>query len=317
MPSDNNNCEAGFCTQFVMTDALIITVNFRHPECTLEFLKSASRLQGFTRCHVLVVDNHSEDESVARIQQAISEFTNAELLASPQNRGYFGGAKWALQQYVAQHRMPDWVIVCNNDILFPDSQFLVKLFHRDPSTAAVLAPAVIAHLTGVDANPFLRRRPSRWQMLRYRFWLSHYYLMWFKQWLAPYVRILRHQIGEWRSAEAGHVPSRIYAPHGAFIIFSRMFFDAGGTIDDGAFLYAEEFCIGEACYRLDLPVIHDPELSVWHNAHQATGRMLTRPIYGYQRQGLTYAWQKYNLQTTSPEGSKIDAVMTPRRDDAR
>jgi GT2 family glycosyltransferase len=299
------------------TRALIITVNYRNAESTLEFLSSASRLEAFESVDLLVVDNGSEDDSLVRIQQAISQFSNVEVLASDANRGYFGGASWALQHYQAHHATPDWVLVCNNDILFPDSQFLVNLFQRDQSTVAVLAPAVIAHLTGLDANPFLRRRPSRWQMRRYRFWVSHYYLMWFKQWLAPYVRILRHKLKEWRSGTTAKVPTRIYAPHGSFIIFSRMFFDAGGTIDDTAFLYAEEFCVGETCYRLDLPVIHDPELKVWHNAHQTTGRMLTRPIYGYQREGLTYALQKYNLQAASPERGMVEPLMTSDRDDAR
>ncbi|HWO36994.1 MAG TPA: glycosyltransferase [Candidatus Acidoferrum sp.] len=297
--------------------AVIIVVNYQGADNTLSFLESISRLTGFSEVEVIIVDNSSADDSAARIRRGIGNFANVSLFQSQANRGYFGGANWALQQYLARGFTPDWVVVCNNDILFPDSQFLMNLFRWDPSTVAVLAPAVIAHLTGVDANPFLRRRPSRWQMRRYRFWLSHYYLMWFKQWIAPYVRILRHQIGEWRSAATAKLKARIYAPHGAFIIFSRMFFDAGGTIDDTAFLYAEEFCVGETCYRLDLPVIHDPELRVWHNAHQTTGRMLTRPIYDYQRQGLTYAWQKYNLQTAASERSKVDALMTPRRDDAR
>jgi len=284
---------------------VIIVVNYQGADSTLRFLDSISRLAGFSEVEVIIVDNASADDSATRIRQGIGNLANVSLFQSQDNRGYFGGANWALQQYLARGFKPDWVVVCNNDIVFTDSQFLINLFHRDPSSVAVVAPAVIAHLTGVDANPFLRRRPSRWQMQRFRFWLSHYYLMWFKQWLAPYVRILRHRIGEWRSAATDQVRTRIYAPHGAFIIFSRMFFDAGGTIDDTAFLYAEEFCVGETCYRLDLPVIHDPELRVWHNAHQTTGRMLTRPIYAYQRQGLTHAWQKYNLQTTSPERSKV------------
>ena len=202
------------------SDALIITVNFRRPECTLEFLKSASELQGFTRCHVLVVDNHSEDESVARMQQAISgflkKFTNVELLESAQNRGYFGGAKWALEQYLARHRMPDWVIVCNNDIVFDDPRFLVKLLATDHATFSVIAPAVIARLTGHDANPFMRRRPTPFRMWRYRFLLSNYPIAWLAQWLAPSVRKVRHGLNARKENGNGKTP--IYAAHGSFMI---------------------------------------------------------------------------------------------------
>ncbi len=294
---------------------MVITVNYKGADASLKFLESMSRLAGFTAVEVIIVDNASADGSAARISQCISNLANVSLLESQTNRGYFGAANWALQQYLTRGFMPDWVIVCNNDILFQDSEFLFNLFQRDPSTVAVLAPAVIARLTGADANPFLRRRPSNWQMQRYKLWLSHYYLTWFKQWLAPYVRILGHHVREWRSGATKPVHTRIYAPHGSFIIFSRAFFDAGGAIDDGFFLYAEEFCVGEMCYRLGLPVIHDADLRVWHNAHQTTGRILTRPIYNHQKQGLSYALRKYNLQTTSSDCRGRESAMAPDRND--
>jgi GT2 family glycosyltransferase len=310
MPDDNKSLDLR------NAKTLIITVNYKRPESTLDLLESMSNLSGFAAADVIIVDNASADGSAARISQRISSLANVSLLESQTNRGYFGGANWALHHYLARKPMPGWIMVCNNDILFQDSNFLSNVFQRDPSTAAVLAPAVIARLTGVDANPFLRRRPSHWQMQRYKLWLSHYYLTWFKQWLAPYVRILRHHVKEWRSGVTKPVPTSIYAPHGAFIIFSRAFFDAGGTIDDGFFLYAEEFCVGETCYRLGLPVIHDPDLRVWHNAHQTTGRMLTRPTYNHQRQGFIYALRKYNLPALDSPGDRRTLLMAPDREDA-
>jgi GT2 family glycosyltransferase len=274
-----------------MTDALIITVNFRHPECTLEFLKSASRLQGFARCHLLVVDNNSEDESVARLQQATSAFTNVEVLASSRNRGYFGGAKWALQQYRAQHGIPGWVIVCNNDIVFDDPDFLLKLLERDPEAYGVIAPSVISRLTGHDANPCIRRRPSLFRMWRYRFLLSNYSIAWLAQWLAPSVRKVRHSLNTRK--EDSKRKTAIYAPHGSFMIFSSRFFDAGGFIDAEFFLYAEEFCVAEICRQLDLPIIHDPDVRVWHEQGQTLGRMLSHSTYTHQKDGFRYVLRRY------------------------
>lgn len=295
--------------------AVIVTVNYQGADSTLNFVDSLSKLSGFVAVDVVIVENGSPDDSAAHIRAGIGQLANVSLLESPVNRGYFGGANWALQQCLARGSMPDWVIVCNNDIVFEDPQFLVNLFQRDPATVGVLAPAVIARLTSVDANPFLRERPSPWQMRRYKFWLSHFSLMWFKQWLSPQVRILRHRLKKWRPSAAATTRSRIYAPHGCFIIFSRRFFDAGGFIDDGSFLYAEEFCVGEACYRMDLPVIHDPDLRVGHNAHQTVGRMLTRPVYGFQKQGFSYALQKYNSQAPDSDRARRKPLMVPDQDD--
>lgn len=277
--------------------ALIVTVNFRHAECTLRFLKSASAMDGFSNCHLVIVDNNSGDDSADRIRQAIDGFSNVELMASPSNRGYFGAAKWALDQrrqaqQQADQRPPDWVIVCNNDIVFDSPAFLARLLAHDPDAVGVLAPAIVSSLTGFDSNPMILRRPGRIRQLRYRLLVSTYYVAWLTQWLAPVFRRGRRRFHPGRSnREAGS--ARIYAPHGSFLIFSRKYFEAGGVIDDGCFLYAEEIGVAETCRRLGLPVIHDPDLKVSHNDSQTTGRMLTRSGYNLQREGLQYALGKY------------------------
>ena len=274
--------------------ALIITVNFRHAECTLQLLNSAARLDRFGDCRLLIVDNNSGDGSSERMRQAIDGFNNVELLNAPSNRGYFGGAKWALDQYLANHCASDWLIVCNNDIIFDNPSFLVRLLAHDPQTAGVLAPAIVSSLTGFDANPMMPGRPGRIRRLRYRFLVSTYYVAWLTQWLAPFVRKGRKRLRlrDGRSNRRDE-RTRVYAPHGSIFIFSHRYFDAGGFIDDGCFLYAEEISVAETCWRLGLPVIHDPELKVSHNDSQTTGRMLTRGGYLRQREGLHYALGKY------------------------
>lgn len=183
---------------------LIITVNFRHAGCTLQLLNSASQLESFNTCPLLIVDNNSEDGSVGRIRQAIVEFRNVELLASPKNRGYFGASSWALSHYLASHSAPDWVIVCNNDIVFNDPEFLSRLLKKDPGDSGVVAPAIISSLTGLDANPSIRQRPTEFQMMRYRLWLSNYYAMWLKQRLSPFVRRARYKFSR-HDSPAGKV----------------------------------------------------------------------------------------------------------------
>jgi GT2 family glycosyltransferase len=272
--------------------ALVITVNFRQDQCTLRFLNSATKLKGFASCDFLIVNNHSEDNSAA-VRRASAEFRNIELLESPQNGGYFGAANWALRYYLEGHATPEWVVVCNNDIVFNDSQFLLRLFENNPGALGMIAPSIISGLTGYDENPSIRHRPSRFRMLRYRLWLSNYYLMWFKQWLSPFVRRTRCALKQSIGIADRRIAKPIYAPSGSFLIFSRRFFEAGGFIDDGSFLYAEEFRVAEMCRYLRLPVIHDPGLSVWHEGGQSTGRMLTRSVYLHQKEGLSYAFARY------------------------
>jgi GT2 family glycosyltransferase len=284
-----------------MPVALVITFNFKGADSTEAFLKSALDLEGFALSQIIVVENGSHDGSADRLRPLIQEFANVELMESARNRGYFGAANWALQRYLTRADKPTWVIVCNNDVVFDDRQFLVNLLRQDPAAAHVIAPAIIAHPTGIDCNPFLRERPSPLQLFRYRIWQRNYYFMWFKQLLSPYVRSARHRIYFWRRSSGPQGRTPVYAPHGAFLIFSRSYFEAGGYIDDGFFLYAEEFSVAEICRQLNLSVVHDPELRVRHDAHRVTGRMCNRTTFEYGRQGFEYALRKYFHATTAGE----------------
>jgi GT2 family glycosyltransferase len=300
-----------------MPDVLIITVNYKGADATGKFLYSAASLEGFSRTHILVVENGSGDGSAEQLRPVMSAFANVELLESATNRGYFGAVNWALQQYVARGHSPDWVIVCNNDITFDDSQFLVKLLQRDTESVQVIAPAIIPRQTGIDCNPFLRQRPSPWQLRQYRFWLSNYYLMWGKQLLSPYVRTLRYRLQGWRAKPQPGECADIYAAHGAFLIFSRSYFEAGGYMDDGFFLYAEEFSVAEICLSLGLRMVHDPGLRVFHDGHRVTGRLCNRAMFEHGQKGLDYALRKYFLPAlTCPFPCAKSETRTSPRDSA-
>lgn len=271
---------------------LIITINFRRPECTIAFLQSAARLDDFGSCCVIVVDNNSGDDSVARIQREMKRFDNVAVLASPENRGYFHAAKWVLESFLSENSTPEWVVICNNDILLDHRSLLADLSAHDPNSVGVLAPAVISERTSLDSNPMIAKKPGRIRILRYRFLLSNYLIARFTQQTVPVVRKLRYLL---RGLTGGNKSGlrQIYAPHGAMLIFSRSFFQRGGSIDDGSFLFGEEIGVAETCCRIGLPIVYDPRLRVLHKDNQTTGRTLTRETYQHQKRGLQYAISNY------------------------
>jgi GT2 family glycosyltransferase len=140
--------------------------------------------------------------------------------------------------------------------------------------------------------------------------------MWFKQWLSPLVRKIRYTLRKWMLDGNSCAAKSIYAPSGAFLIFSRRFFEAGGFIDDGSFLYAEEFRVAEMCRCLNLAIVHEPALRVWHEGSQSTGRMLSRSVYRYQKEGFSYAFARYessypNLGATPRSARQVIPNLTP------
>ena len=104
------------CLEMCIRDS-IITVNYKGGDATERFLKSASELEGWDESRLIVVENGSNDGSADKLRPLVGEFANVELLESEGNRGYFGAAHWALEHYLARAQKPEWVIICNNDVV--------------------------------------------------------------------------------------------------------------------------------------------------------------------------------------------------------
>src|SRR5579871_6987723 len=104
--------------------ALLITINTGHEDYTKALVVSLSRLSGFSDLSVLIVDNASGAASVAILQQEIAELTNVRLLAASANLGYFGAARLGAEDYLFRgNSLPDWLIICNNDVVIDDKEF--------------------------------------------------------------------------------------------------------------------------------------------------------------------------------------------------
>jgi GT2 family glycosyltransferase len=276
--------------------ALLVTVHYKNETSTIELLTSLSKLDRFSEVDVAVVANDSGEEQLLELKEAGEKFRNVELLEPKVNLGYFGAAKFALDRYLSQARvLPDWVIVCNHDVLIEDEEFLDKLFHWDPATVGVIAPRITVPSQAIEQNPFMTERPGRWKQFTMRLYSAHYRLAVAWDWLSRQKRFFNstnlRQNQLLAKANVGKKP--IYAAHGSFLIFSRRFFDAGGYLDDGLFLFGEEIAVGEICRTLGLPIVFDPNLHVLHDEHRSVGGGMSRAIYHYHRQSVQYLFSKY------------------------
>jgi GT2 family glycosyltransferase len=83
-------------------------------------------------------------------------------------------------------------------------------------------------------------------------------------------------------------PLQIYAAHGAFLAFRKSYFEAGGTLRHGAFLFGEEIFVAETVRRLGLTIGYDPRLRVFHRGYTTTGYMPSRQMATYMREAARY-----------------------------
>jgi GT2 family glycosyltransferase len=276
---------------------LVITVHYKTTHGVLALLKSLQALREFSMTRTIVADNLSGGEYLAILRRGMPDIPSVELLELPANLGYFGAAKFAYDDYLAKgHDLPDWVIVCNHDVLIEDQDFFSKLFSEDPRAAGVIAPRIQVLPGRVDQNPFMTSRPGwlRWTQLRV---VNSFYgaaAVW--DWLYRQKQAAKTSWFALRgkaAAISNGGRQSIYAPHGAFMIFSRRYFEAGGYLDGNLFLYGEEISVAEVCRSLGLAVIYEPSLCVVHNEHTSTGKRITRFTYECQKKALRYLTSRY------------------------
>jgi GT2 family glycosyltransferase len=270
-------------TARLVQDVAFITVQYNNPADTRIFLKSLGRLRSRSRCDVIVVDN-SDRTSDNQSHEALSDLA-VEVLRPPTNLYYWGGAAHALESfYGSSGPWPKWVVICNNDIEVLDEDFLETLGRLDPASHPIVAPAILSGATGKDQNPLLEVYPGRLKRMKWRLYDVAY----------PIARSLLaiHAIGvafvasgatrSDRTLSPG-LPRRIYAPHGACMIFSSTFFEKGGKLDTHVPLFAEELTIAALAQKLGLAVWYRPEIRIAHREHSTIGHELTRKKYEMER----------------------------------
>ena len=220
----------------------------------------------------------------------LGEINNVSIFRPSENLGYLNGCAFALQCWSNDNKeSPEWVGVVNTDIeLSPE--FMTKLLGQPFSdSVAVIAPDILLP-SGERQNPHLGRRLTRIQILLYG-WifgnkiLGRLYLL---------AHALRKEIQSFpRTDELDEQMVTIYAPHGSAIFFSELFFDAGGRLEYGGFLYCEELHVAEQALRNGLKIVWTPGISLRHNQHSTTSNLEMFSRIGWMHQSYRYIFEEY------------------------
>ena len=252
----------------------LIAVNYNSAQATADLLADLGR-QDTSGCELTVViaDSSPSAAALAPLRESYRHDPWVVFETMEDNPGYFGAAHRAFEGRWAS-RIPDWVIVSNADVRLPRRDLLARIA-RLPRRGGAIAPRIVSGRTGLDQNPFLRRRPMPARMLLNRIIPRVPALFWMLETQYAVKRGIRSRLAaktrQRRTSVTPAEPRPIYAPHGSFLLFSREYFERGGTLNAGAFLYAEEIFVAETCRRLGLEVLYRPDLELQHDEHVSTG----------------------------------------------
>lgn len=242
---------------------LLVAVVYRNHSEVEEFCSRVKAGHG-DFVHIAVCDNSPNGE-----QHCIAA---AELTVSrPDNPGYLDGGIAALQGYLGDGApMPGWVVLANTDVRFEPHDAFSVLNGYTPSESVILAPSIVEGDAG-EKNPHglsprsrNRHRINRWATFTPALAVGYLVLS----------RFRRHGNRGLPNRQAT-IGTPMYAPYGAVIIFSGGFLSRFG-LPAGVPLLAEEWAIAEHAASTGTPVVFEPRIRAYHDAHATTGGSVTR-----------------------------------------
>ena len=262
-------------------ELVVLSVVYRNPDDARAMAASFAALEENARAALVFVDNSEDPAAFQALRDGLPRQDNIRALAAPRNLGYLGAAAWALEQLGER---PRWTAVANCDLSFPEPGFVRRLLALDDE-AGVVAPAILDARSGRDQNPFMRRRPSRFRMHWYK-WVFRWILVQraYHLIVPPLVALRRHRPAP---------PGEVYAPQGAFMLFHRRYFEAGGRLDGAPFLFGEEVVVAEAARAAGVKVVYDPSLVVTHARHSALRRAPSALIARYKAESAAFCADRY------------------------
>ena len=209
---------------------LIVIVNYRTPELTIDCLRSLAS-QITSQMRAVVVDNLSGDDSVDEITRAIdfNDWNWASLMELQRNGGFAFGNNAAIRPALASDNLPEFVLLLN-----PDTALRA-------GAIASLSEFMEAHPDAGIAGSRLEDPDGTVQISAFRF---HTIASEFERGirLGIMTRMLASKVV---APPAPDRPAQTEWVAGASMIIRRQVFEQAGLLDERYFMYFEEvdFCL--------------------------------------------------------------------------
>jgi GT2 family glycosyltransferase len=236
-----------------MHDLTLIYLNYNTAdwiELALKTLKKQYLSKTKHSVDVVVVDNASTDDSVARIK---AQFPWIKLIESSTNGGFAAGNNLALKKVKSRYAM-----LINSDVEFTKESNLDELISYMDShpEASVITPKVLLANGKLD-NASHRGEPSPWASLTYFSGLAKHF---------PHSESLAQYHMTYRNMNEVHT---IDACSGAAMLVRTSEMEKVGYLDDRFFMYAEDLDWCKRFRDAGGEVVFYPMVSVKHHKYKS------------------------------------------------
>jgi len=225
---------------------------------------------------IAIADNQSSKATLLNLNKKKDELDlDIEIFPYLKNHYYWPASKKIFSSYIKKQKYyPDWVLICNNDIIFTDSNFFKKLLKIDTKKYPIIGPKIIDS-SGNNSNPFMIKNLTKLESFYWDLYFISYYLSIVLRKIRKFCKLFRKN----KLVDNEIQPKKVYAIHGSAMIFSKEFFLNGGTLDNNFEMYGEEISVAKMAKEINLPITFFPELELQHNEHTNTKKTNNRLLF--------------------------------------
>ncbi len=205
-----------------MSSVSCVVLNYNDSKTTVLMVNSILLYKNIN--NIIVVDNHSTDDSLEVLKEELSHNNRITLLISNENGGYGSGNNIGIL-YSVNELKSDYIVIANPDVIFTDDCIgaMVNVLDNDETIGVV--SAVQKNSKGYIAKNFA------WNLLTKRqFTLSFSRLFW--------NRVKKHSLSV-NDIASGNAAT-VDCVGGAMLMLRKEIVDKDGVYDPNIFLYCEE-----------------------------------------------------------------------------
>lgn len=247
-----------------------IVLHYKSYRSTIKCINSINSLKGEKR--IVIVDNNSQDGSLEIIKDNFKTKKNLWYIHNKENLGFAAGNNVGYE-YARKTFDSDLIVICNNDIIFDKSDFLMDLYSDYKRTHFdVAGPDIESLKNGKHQNPLNQPILSN---AKIEIEICKYKILYFLSKMNIY-DFLRGKFSPSKKntgTKACFNESRNVMLHGSIIIFSRNFIEKEKyAFRPGTFLYLEENILFEYCQFKKYATFYFPDLHVFHEEDVSTNQ---------------------------------------------
>jgi GT2 family glycosyltransferase len=242
----------------------VVVLNYRNYWDTITCVERFEKLH-YANYRVVIVDNDSDNESEAELRRLLPKH---HFIQSGSNLGYAAGNNVGIR--FAQDNGADYVLIANSDLIVDPACLGLLIDYAEANPSVGLLSPLVTRSNGKASQNCTRSRPTLFELL----W--------------------NYGIGDDRDRGMDDIeqPVDVEVIWGACMLLSRRLLDTVGLLDEGTFLFWEEFILHEKIRASGMRTVLVPDARASHEGSASTKTIGHRANYENWR-SLNYYLKNY------------------------